>query len=89
MLLYLFYKRLHPWVSEGVSVGFQPKDKEIWRPLEDCFKKYHEDGKEGLDSAESKPEWGRGKWHISRVQKQSENGININNRKTSNDEGLY
>ena len=21
------------WVSEGVSVGFEPKDKEIWRPL--------------------------------------------------------
>ena len=23
-MLYLFYKYFHPWVSEGISVGFEP-----------------------------------------------------------------
>ena len=30
--LYLYYTECHPWKSNGISVGFEPKDKEIWRP---------------------------------------------------------
>ena len=30
--LYVYYKKCHPWVSEGVSVGFEPLDNEIWKP---------------------------------------------------------
>ena len=31
-LLYCYYTYFHPWVSEGVSVGFEPLDNEIWKP---------------------------------------------------------
>ena len=31
--LHLYYTRFHPWRSEGVSLGFEPQDKEVWRPL--------------------------------------------------------
>ena len=31
--LHLYYTRFHPWRSEGVCLGFEPEDKEIWRPL--------------------------------------------------------
>ena len=32
MLLYIYYKHCHPWKAEGVSLGFEPNDKEVWRP---------------------------------------------------------
>ena len=33
-LLYLYYKYCHPWVSEGVSVGFEPQDNNgFWEPF--------------------------------------------------------
>ena len=31
-LLHLYYTRCHPWLTQGVSVGFQPQDRELWRP---------------------------------------------------------
>ena len=31
--LHLYYTHFHPWRSEGVSLGFEPWDNEIWRPL--------------------------------------------------------
>ena len=33
-LLYLYYNNCHPWVSEGVSVGFEPQDNDgLWEPF--------------------------------------------------------
>ena len=29
-LLYVYYKHCHPWLKEGVSVGFEPLDQEMW-----------------------------------------------------------
>ena len=29
--LYVYYKYCHPWLKEGVSVGFEPKDQEMWK----------------------------------------------------------
>ena len=31
-LIYIYYTYYHPWVSEEVSVGFEPEDNEIWKP---------------------------------------------------------
>ena len=31
-LLYVYYNYCHPWVSEGVSVGFEPQDNGLWEP---------------------------------------------------------
>ena len=31
--LYVYYNYCHPWVSEGVSVGFEPQDNEFWQPF--------------------------------------------------------
>ena len=31
--LYVYYNFCHPWVSEGISVGFEPEDNECWRPF--------------------------------------------------------
>eukprot|EP00092_Neocalanus_flemingeri_P011540 GFUD01012436.1.p1 GENE.GFUD01012436.1~~GFUD01012436.1.p1 ORF type:complete len:649 (-),score=97.52 GFUD01012436.1:25-1743(-) len=52
-LLHFYYKKCHPWLSEGVSVGFEPSDCEIWRPL-----KTREEG-----GSLTKPQWGEGVWH--------------------------
>ena len=30
-LLYIFYTWCHPWLSEGVSLGFEPRDQGMWR----------------------------------------------------------
>ena len=30
--LYVYYNFCHPWISEGISVGFEPRDTEPWRP---------------------------------------------------------
>ena len=30
--LYVYYNYCHPWVSEGVSVGFEPQDNGLWEP---------------------------------------------------------
>ena len=32
-LLYVYYNSFHPWVSEGISMGFEPKDNGLWRPF--------------------------------------------------------
>ena len=29
--LYVYYKYCHPWLKEGVSVGFEPMDQEMWK----------------------------------------------------------
>ena len=29
--LYVYYKYCHPWLKEGVSVGFEPRDQELWK----------------------------------------------------------
>ena len=31
--LYVYYNYCHPWVSEGISVGFEPMDNGFWRPF--------------------------------------------------------
>ena len=33
-LLYVYYEYCHPWVSDGVSVGFEPLDNGLWKPFE-------------------------------------------------------
>ena len=30
--IYVYYTYCHPWVSERVSVGFEPEDNELWKP---------------------------------------------------------
>ena len=30
-LLHIYYKHCHPWIKEGVSVGFEPRDQELWK----------------------------------------------------------
>ena len=30
-LLLIYYKCCHPWLKEGVSVGFEPRDQELWK----------------------------------------------------------
>ena len=29
--LYVYYKWCHPWLKEGVSLGFEPNDQEMWK----------------------------------------------------------
>ena len=31
--LHLYYKYCHPWVSEGISAGFEPLDNGLWKPF--------------------------------------------------------
>ena len=31
--LYVYYHHCHPWVSEGISAGFEPMDNEHWKPF--------------------------------------------------------
>ena len=39
-LIYIYYTYCHPWVSEEVSVGFEPEDNEIWKPELEQMKGY-------------------------------------------------
>ena len=41
-LLYVYYEYCHPWVSDGVSVGFEPLDNGLWKPF---TAKEHSSGK--------------------------------------------
>ena len=41
-LLYVYYEYCHPWVSDGVSVGFEPLDNGLWKPF---TTKEHSSGK--------------------------------------------
>ena len=75
-LLYIYYVHCHPWVSEGVSVGFEPLDNEIWEPdlttskgkyICNCsilryflFSMIHD---HIYVSTGKEPKWGQGKWH--------------------------
>jgi len=52
--LHLYYTRFHPWRSEGVSLGFEPLDKEIWRPL--------------IPESRGEAKWGLGVWHQHDLQ---------------------
>jgi hypothetical protein len=31
--LYIYYNYCHPWVSEGISAGFEPMDNGLWKPF--------------------------------------------------------
>ena len=31
--LHLYYKYCHPWVSEGISAGFEPMGNDLWKPF--------------------------------------------------------
>jgi len=52
--LHLYYTRFHPWRSEGVSLGFEPNDKEVWRPL--------------IPESRGEASWGIGVWHQHDLQ---------------------
>ena len=48
-MLYLFYRKFHPWVSEGISVGFEPsREKHV-----DMLDKIYEDLEEDEDDSPS------------------------------------
>ena len=32
-MLHVYYNHCHPWTSEGISVGFEPKDNGLWKPF--------------------------------------------------------
>ena len=50
-MLYLFYRKFHPWVSEGISVGFEPsREKHV-----DMIDKIYEDLEEFEDDSPSTP----------------------------------
>ena len=36
-MLYLFYRVFHPWVSEGISVGFEPGREKRKDMMEDIY----------------------------------------------------
>ena len=36
-MLYVFYRASHPWVSEGISVGFEPARKKHTDMVEDIY----------------------------------------------------
>jgi len=52
--LHLYYTRFHPWRSEGISLGFEPQDKEVWRPL--------------IPESRGEASWGTGVWHQHDLQ---------------------
>ena len=31
-MLQIYYTKFHPWKSNNISVGFEPKDMEFWKP---------------------------------------------------------
>ena len=36
-LLYVFYRVFHPWVSEGISVGFEPSREKREEMMDDIY----------------------------------------------------
>ena len=32
-MLHVYYNHCHPWTSEGISFGFEPKDNGLWKPF--------------------------------------------------------
>ena len=32
-MLHVYYNHCHPWTSEGISFGFEPKDNGFWKPF--------------------------------------------------------
>ena len=50
-MLYVFYRKFHPWVSEGISVGFEPSREKH----EDMIDKIYEDLDESDGDSTSPP----------------------------------
>ena len=73
--LHLYYTRFHPWRSEGVSLGFEPLDKEIWRPLVPesggkVFTEVYLHHQIIFFGVSGNAKWGLGVWHQHDLQEE-------------------
>ena len=71
-LLFLYYKKCHPWLSEGISMGFEPQDAEHWRPFNrgevEYIRQYFDNDFSDINNIAIEPNWAVGEWHWGAVQ---------------------